>query len=66
MPLYSEGDIVLIADPDEEVTEGTPGILESIFANEALVRIEGRSDKSVTVPLQRLEPFYRTSMKLAH
>lgn len=66
MPIYSHGDIVMIASEDEENVGGTAAILSEIFGNEALVLVQGKDDQKMTVPLNRLEPFYRTDMKLAH
>lgn len=66
MPQYSYDDIVMIADENEDNLGGTPAILKEIFGSEALVKMEGQDDRVMTVPLERVEPFYRTPMEFAH
>ena len=66
MPKYSQGDIVMIADEDEENVGGTPATLVEIFGHEALVCVNGKDNNRKTIPLSRLEPFYRSSMEFAH
>lgn len=66
MPQYMCDEIVLIADEDEAILEGTPAILKEIFDGEALVLINGKENQMQTVPLDRVEPFYRSEMKFAH
>jgi len=66
VPQYSHGDIVMIADENEEIDTGTPAVLSEIFGSEALVLINGKEDQRKTVPLCLVEPFYRSDMKLAH